>query len=229
MSTSFRLDHPMCRCRVDELQPGTASTTRPLLEHTDAELSPCATYRYSLVRRFQGDGPAVPLAFVMLNPSTADWRVNDPTVRKCVGFALRYGHREVRVVNLYALRSTDPSALRRHHDPVGPDNDAAIERAARDVLSRGGHVVAAWGAVARGDPRADAVRRVLTGLGPLYRLRLLAGDVPGHPLMLPYSDVPRLWARRDGATGLEALTTACCVAERRTAAGGCATCGDPCL
>jgi hypothetical protein len=75
-------------------------------------------YRYTLHRRLAGG--AGRLCFCMLNPSTADARVDDPTVRRCVGYALAWGFAELECVNIFALRSTDPRALARADDPVGP-------------------------------------------------------------------------------------------------------------
>jgi hypothetical protein len=78
--------------------------------HRTALLSPCGTFRYRLGRRWS-DGPTV--AFVLLNPSTADEVVDDPTVRRCIRFSERDGYGGLEVVNLYAYVATDPADLRR--------------------------------------------------------------------------------------------------------------------
>lgn len=106
-------------------------------------------YRYRLERCW--DPARRRMLFIMLNPSTADAFVLDPTVRRCVGFARREGCGSVEVVNLFALRSTDPKALYEHEDPVGPDNLEQIAEAidGADIL------VAAWGAHA--GPLAETV------------------------------------------------------------------------
>ena len=75
-----------------------------------ALFSPCRTFRYRLGRRWS-DGPV--LAFIMLNPSCADEHVDDPSVRRCIGFAHRLGYGGLQVVNLYAFLATDPAELRR--------------------------------------------------------------------------------------------------------------------
>ena len=80
-------------------------------------------YRYLLTRRW-GTVPA--MVWIMLNPSTADAFAEDPTIRRCLIFAHREGCGGLTVVNLFALRSTDPKALTRHPDPVGPANDTFI-------------------------------------------------------------------------------------------------------
>jgi len=97
----------------------TPATRRPrTVERVvrSAVLSDCGTYRYSLTRRWS---PGPLLGWVMLNPSRADALVDDPTIRRCVGFARRWGFAGIVVRNLYALRATDPRELSRHPAPVG--------------------------------------------------------------------------------------------------------------
>src|SRR5947209_16246810 len=97
------------------------------------------TYRYSLWRQWSTDCP--PVAFIMLNPSTADDRKDDPTIRRCIGFARAWGFGALEVVNLFAYRATDWSKLLEVDDPVGPENDDYIVQA----VERCPCVVAAWG------------------------------------------------------------------------------------
>ena len=106
-----------------------------------ATLSHDRLYRYRLSRTW-GSGEL--MAWVMLNPSTADSEVDDPTIRRCMGFARREGYDGIEVINLYGLRATKPKHLLDHPDPEGPDN---LENWT-DVLHnhRIGMVVAAWGA-----------------------------------------------------------------------------------
>src|SRR5438128_11131670 len=108
-------------------------------------------YRYRLWRRW--DRSRAVVAFVMLSPSTADAMHDDPTIRRCVGFARAWGCGGVDVVNLFALRATDPRALRKAADPIGPANERHLRRAVRAA----GLVVLAWGAHAMA--RAGARRR----------------------------------------------------------------------
>jgi hypothetical protein len=145
-------------------------------------------HRYRLSRVFYPAGHRV--CFVMLNPSTADAFVLDPTVRRCVGFASAWGAGAVEVVNLFALRSTDPAGLRRCSDPVGPGNDAAIVAAARAA----DRTVAAWGAHGVHLDREAAVVELLAAAGvDLYALSLTKNGHPGHPLYLPGRASPTLW------------------------------------
>jgi hypothetical protein len=143
-----------------------------------AILSPCNTYRYRLNR--DGDpGPYGPALFLMLNPSTADAELDDPTIRRCRGFARTWGNSGIVVANLYALRSTDPAGLWSHPDPVGPDNDAHL--AAQMTLYP--NVVCAWGANARPD-RIAAFRALLLDHPDvhLFCLGITKSGAPRHPL-----------------------------------------------
>src|SRR3954470_11499675 len=90
----------------------------PVIEKS-AAFSSCMTWRYRLTRYW---GPGSMLPFVMLNPSTADDEVDDPTIRRCMGFARREGLGGIVVANLYALRATYPKSLALHPDPDGPGN-----------------------------------------------------------------------------------------------------------
>ena len=85
------------------------------------------------------------LPFVMLNPSTADADLDDPTIRRCVGFARREGAGGIVVANLYAFRATDPAALMKASDPYGPDNDDALKAVAAEAAATGMPIVCAWG------------------------------------------------------------------------------------
>lgn len=108
----------------------------------DAWLSDCGTYRWTLERSW-GEGPAA--WWVMLNPSTADALVDDPTIRRCVGFSQREGCGGLTVVNLFGLRTTRPVHLGEHADPIGPETPRLLRRAAAHAAG-GGLTVVAWGA-----------------------------------------------------------------------------------
>jgi hypothetical protein len=65
-------------------------------------------YRYTLLR-YWGPSTDMPLVlFIGLNPSTADEKVLDPTVRKCCIWAKEWGYGGMIMMNVYAFRSTDP-------------------------------------------------------------------------------------------------------------------------
>jgi hypothetical protein len=155
----------------------------PHLSHTasGALFSDDRRYRYRLTRRW-GPGPA--LMFVSLNPSDADEHRDDPTTRRDTRFARGFGYDAVTLMNLYGAVATDPKQLAGLSDPIGPDTDARLDRAAaeHDVI------VFAWGANA--DPaRASAVATRLwriaavTG-GTVAVLGWTASGQPRHPLYL---------------------------------------------
>lgn len=154
---------------------------------TDACVSACGLYRYWLTRVWDEALPQV--CWVMLNPSTADATEDDPTVRRCLGFARSWGCGGIAVVNLFAFRATDPRALRRAKAPVGPENDRHIAEQAE-----GRRVVAAWGTGGNYLGRDREVLTLLRVLGrPVECLRLSAGGHPCHPLYLPASLRPVAW------------------------------------
>lgn len=106
-----------------------------------AVFSKCETWRYKLWRQWAEDGKWV--AFIGLNPSTADAKTNDPTVIRCIRFAKRWGYGGMYMLNLFALRSTDPKVLYQHDDPIGPDNDEVI---VGTIYAQNVHeVVLCWG------------------------------------------------------------------------------------
>jgi hypothetical protein len=117
----------------------------------------------------------------MLNPSTADATQDDPTIRRCIGFARAWGYGALEVVNLFACRATDPERLRRVPDPVGPENDRHILRAVR----RASETVVAWGNRGVHLGRHDAVLRLLRRRRVAVHClgRTQAGH-PRHPLYL---------------------------------------------
>lgn len=169
------------------------SRTLPMFDELQggASFSPCKRYRYHLWRHVSRDRDAAGrCTFVMLNPSTADDTQDDPTIRRCIGFARAWGCEFLDVLNIFALRSTDPRVLYSTDDPVGPDNDSWLARAPH--ASR--IIVAAWGTHGALRGRGEQVRRMLAPTGKLHYLRLSKdGNHPGHPLYLPAALKPVQW------------------------------------
>lgn len=163
-----------------------------LLGGKSAVIDPTGTYRYSLARQLGGNGPGI--AWVMLNPSTADASIDDPTIRKICGFSKRWGYSLLTVVNLFALRSTDPKALKKHQDPVGPDNDAHIRAAVASATT----VVCAWGNHGALLDRDIAVRKLIHGAGKAAVVLGLNDTGPRkqpvHPLYQPYETQVSVWS-----------------------------------
>lgn len=152
--------------------------------HSSAHISADGRYRYELIRRWDDDPM---LEWIMLNPSTADAAVDDPTIKRCIGFAKAWGYGAIVVHNLYALRATDPAALGMADDPFGPLNRSYLG-------NRIGHcTIAAWGA----NPAAR--RWFLDGhrinRPAVYALGFTADGSPRHPLYVRADATPvRFWA-----------------------------------
>lgn len=153
-----------------------------------ARFSACRRWRTLLWRCWDARRPAA--NFLMLNPSTADETVLDPTCARARDYAERWGYGSLLVTNLFAWRATDPRAMRSAEEPVGAGNDAAILSAARAAKL----VVCAWGNHGAHLGRSARVRLSLRGAGiALHVLRLNAGGEPAHPLYLPGGLAPRRW------------------------------------
>lgn len=145
-----------------------------------ATISDDGLYRYVLGRRWSDEEDAF-ATFVMLNPSTADAEVDDPTIRRCISFAQSWGMGGLRVVNLYALRATRPEALWNVADPVGPENDYYLTWIADMAKATGWPLVAAWGANAK-QGRVQDVLGLRWMQFSLQCLGITKAGAPRHPL-----------------------------------------------
>jgi hypothetical protein len=157
------------------------------------EFSPGREYRYALWREWDCDyltGCADDLPhikeyvmFIGLNPSTADETKDDPTIRKCIGFAKRWGYGALCMCNLFAFRETEPRLMKEAGEPVGPHNDRWL----KTIAEGAGLVVAAWGNNGKHRNRAAQVRALMP---ELYCLRANTDGSPEHPLYVPYDTKP---------------------------------------
>lgn len=153
-----------------------------------ATISPDKLYRYTLTRDWSL-GTATPdrtAVWVMLNPSVADGRVDDPTIRRVCGFTALLGYLRAVVVNLYAYRATDPAdltaALGSGVDIVGPLNDSALAAEFQGAAT----IIAAWGAHQEARARVGAVTALATEHGrSMMCLGTTKNGHPRHPLYLP--------------------------------------------
>jgi hypothetical protein len=175
---------------------------------TGALFSDDMRYRYRLWRRWDDKAPKI--NFIMLNPSTADDVVNDPTVERCERRVRAMNGGELIVTNLFGLRATDPLELLAVADPSGPENGVEIVKAAKQADL----VVIAWGvhgAIRSPEDVADQaadkqpihgfkVREAGRGMLTIELLRSLGIKLfclgktqkgePKHPLYVPYSKKP---------------------------------------
>jgi hypothetical protein len=151
-----------------------------------AIIDPTNQYRYSLLRDWDESLPRV--AFVMLNPSTADATLDDPTLRRCLGFAQMWGYGSLELVNLFAYRATNPQELKTAIDPIGPLNNDYLATA----VTTAEQTIIAWGNQGRLWNRAEQVLTLLSPR-PLYHLGLTSQVQPRHPLYAPKSVNRILW------------------------------------
>ena len=143
--------------------------------YKNATFSNCRTYRYSLSRIWDKKKKLV--LFIGLNPSTADEEVDDPTIRRCSGYAQNWGYGGFIIVNLFAYRTTLPSNLKKVKHPIGKDNDKYIVK----LSKKADITVAAWG------NNGNLYRRdkqVLSLVPNLVCLKINKSGQPAHPLYL---------------------------------------------
>ena len=166
--------------------------------HSSAVISGDGLYRYRLSRAW---GPSLKtLAFVGLNPSTADGSVDDPTIRRCINFADREECGRLAMFNLYAWRATNPSDLPADHaTAVGPRNDVHLGGYIRTAAKHGLTIVCAWGTNASPE-RVDEFKRLCDEIGgsklDLRCLAVTKDGHPGHPLYIKADQPLILWPPR---------------------------------
>ena len=153
-----------------------------------AIISECGTYRYELKRIWDDSKPWV--LFICLNPSTADEREDDPTIRRCIRFAKDWGYSGILMMNAYAFRATQPADMKAASDPIGPANDEAFGYRRTQV----GLIVAAWGTHCD-QQRAEQVHQAL-GFKPVMCLGTNKDGSPKHPLYLKASTKPQPFMQR---------------------------------
>lgn len=157
-----------------------------------AILSEDGLYRYRLWRVWDATIPHV--VWILLNPSTADAAVDDPTLRRCMGFARAWGYGGVVLVNLYALRASDPAALLAHPLPQGTTNWLHIRQACVDPAT--GLVLCGWGAAAilKRPADRDRANRITQHAavwrdGEVWCLGTTKEGWPKHPLYLANTSI----------------------------------------
>ncbi len=154
----------------------------------EAVYSASETYRYSLTVCWDEAKPR--LLYVMLNPSKATERANDPTIERCERRAVQLGYGAFRVVNLFALRETSPARLKKARYPMGRENMQFVSESAHwadDVL-------AAWGVHGAHRGQGESTLELLQKTGkPLFHLGLTKDGHPRHPLYISYEITPERW------------------------------------
>jgi len=154
----------------------------------DTIFSPDRRYRYTLFRKvpvtFRFDparwDTSNYVQFIGLNPSVADEKINDATIRRCINYASEWGFHWMCMTNLFAWRETESKLLTGIPKPIGPENDHWLQEVAKDA----GLVVAAWGTKGVLHGRGEQVKQLLRPLCTLHCLQETADGHPQHPLYL---------------------------------------------
>lgn len=158
-----------------------------------ATISTCGLFRYELVRTW-GFGEGL-LALIMLNPSFADDKKDDPTVSAAVVMAKRWGFGGLIIGNLFAWRSSSPKNLRDAFEAqvaVGIDNDVHL----RSIINASSQVMVGWGG--EGDRYMERVKQVDHLIRHLNKMPRCIGTTntgqPKHPLLRFHTAAQKLQA-----------------------------------
>lgn len=163
-------------------------------EHGACVFSPDRAYRYTLTREWKSGDK---VAWIGLNPSTADEKKLDPTLRRVVRFTEDWGFGGFIMLNLFAFRATKPADMKAQDDPVGPNNDEWIVNSVR----RCPLVICAWGTHGGFKGRDWEVVDLLSdnGLwGKLHCLEYTAEGHPKHPLYIKGDTQPKPYKWKRG-------------------------------
>jgi hypothetical protein len=167
----------------------------PLDSDMGAVFSRCRTWRYTLWRDLTPDRAPV-LNVIGLNPSTATERTNDPTVRRCIGFAKWLHCGQLVVTNIFAYRATNPADMKAvGRFAVGPENDRYLLEIARTSQI----VVAAWGVLGTFMNREHTVLEMLRRAGiTVHCFGQTKDGYPKHPLYLASHTPLEVYRRAHG-------------------------------
>lgn len=147
----------------------------------EASVSDCGQYRYSLSRNW-GDGQKT-ILFIGLNPSIADASIDDPTVRRLIGFCKQWGYDGFSVCNLFAYRATEPKDMMSAADPIGETNDEIL----LGLASGADKIVFCWGSLGGFNDRSALLANKLKDFkSKTYVFGHNKNGEPKHPLYLSY-------------------------------------------
>ena len=158
----------------------------------DCTFSACRQYRYTLLHRWDELFDRRRALFICLNPSTADENQLDPTLTRIKSFCERLGANEFLMLNIFAYRATDPKDMLAVEDPVGPENDAHIQRAITQAYERNQgslHIVGGCGNHGLHMDRQTAILELLAPFRKFPDLNISclgknANQTPKHPLYI---------------------------------------------
>ena len=157
-------------------------------ELNGASFSEDRTHRYALWRDW---APGARCLFIGLNPSVADHEKDDPTIRKCIGFAKRWGFNGICMLNLFTQVTTDPKKLKP--EPL----NAEAARLMMGHASMAEKVICCWGAFEEATTGLvriyDALQ--LARVKTLYCLGKTKSGAPRHPSRIAYATKLEVFAK----------------------------------
>ena len=147
-------------------------------------------YRYILSRKITKQSDST-LLVCMLNPSTADDEVDDPTIASVCRLARKNGFSRILVLNLFALRATKPQDMWTHEAPIGPDNWDTWRKVLGELDPTKDIVALAWGRSQKGSHKKRFTEALIQAShqlkkwdGKIMTWVMNADGSPRHPLYI---------------------------------------------
>ena len=138
----------------------------------DAKLSNDKKERYTLSREW--DLSKGKILYIMFNPSVADDKKDDPTIRRLINFTKKFNYGGFFVGNIFSLISSYPKQIDRSSG-ISQKNLKEIKK----LINKSEKVVYAWG---NSTPEPNFLMELV--LNPKCFGKNLDGS-PKHPLYLP--------------------------------------------
>ena len=132
------------------------------------------------------------------NPSTADDKTDDPTIRRLINMAEHKGYGGLFMGNLFAYRETNPALMKAKATAagfdyvIGPNNDWALEnmadQASAVVFAYGKIAMEGWGGRVKNDLAKLQAMKVFEMMkakkGIVWAFNITIKNYPQHPLYI---------------------------------------------
>lgn len=133
-------------------------------------------YRYTLGRKWSNNGICL---FILLNPSTADAFKLDPTITRAYNLSKRLGYGELIILNIFAIRGSNPDIIKDVADPVGTLNNYYIKK----TVKKSDLIILGWGNHGKINNRSSEIINIINKIGKEYHvLDINKSGEPKHPL-----------------------------------------------
>ena len=137
-----------------------------------ASFSKNKLHRFSLFRIWDCELPKV--LFIMFNPSEANQKKDDPTIRRVIDFSIRWGFGGVYVGNIFSYISKNPKNIKIENPYFNRKNIKSIVKMEKDSSK----TILAWG---NNTNAPKWIKKVIKD--PNY-IELSVNGIPKHPLYL---------------------------------------------